>query len=64
MEMDKSLTTHPRNQWFKMQKSVENILLVTSEWTELHHFAKNIYALSFQERPSYNEYSKIFEKTI
>jgi casein kinase 1 len=64
VDMDKSMTTHPLNQWFKMQKPVENILLVSSEWTELHHFAKNIYALSFQERPSYNEYIKLFEKTI
>ncbi len=61
---DKSMTSHPLNQWFKMQKSIENVLRVSSDWTELHKFTEKVYALSFQERPSYNEYSKIFEKTI
>ena len=58
---DKSLIMHPLNQWFKTQKDLANIRSMTgSEWEELDQFAKNVYSLSFQERPSYKDYIRLF----
>lgn len=58
---EKSLIMHPLNQWFKKQKEIENITRMTfSTWKELEEFSKNVYGLSFQERPSYKDYIRLF----
>jgi hypothetical protein len=63
--LENSELTHPRNQWFKKQKSLEVVLLKASVWPELAKFAEIVYGLSFQERPGYNELSELFaRKTI
>lgn len=51
---------HPRNQWFKNQKTLEAVLLKSASWPELAKFAEMVYALSFQERPDYNDLSELF----
>jgi len=57
--------THPRNQWFKSQKALDAVLMKAASWPELAKFAEMVYALSFQERPSYKELSELFcGKTI
>lgn len=61
---DPCLLTHPRNQWFKMQKHLENIMKLSSQFSALQIFAGYVYGLSFQERPSYKKYNELFDKTI
>lgn len=61
---DKCSLTNPLNQWFKIQKTPSNINAVSNHWSELQIFARNIYGLSFQERPSYSEYIEFFSKPI
>lgn len=57
--------THPRNQWFKSQKALDSVVMKAAAWPELAKFAEMVYALSFQERPSYKELSDLFcRKTI
>lgn len=83
---DPGLLSHPRNQWFKTQKSRENIMNLCShsptkqisvipsgldafattdaegidQFVPLQIFADYIYRLSFQERPSYTTYIRLF----
>jgi len=60
-DAEKALIMHPLNQWFKTQKCLTNMTSMSfSLWEELEQFAKNVYALSFQERPSYKDYIRIF----
>jgi casein kinase 1 len=62
---DPGLLTTPRNQWFREKKELSNISnMSSSRWPELELFAKSVYALSFQERPSYKNYIDLFAKTI
>lgn len=61
---DPALLVHPRNQWFKMQKTRENVLNMSSHCKSLQLFAAYIYGLSFQERPSYKKYIELFDKPI
>jgi serine/threonine protein kinase len=61
---DPCLLSHPRNQWFKMQKTQENIMILSSRFNTLQIFARYVYGLSFQERPSYKKYIELFDKTI
>jgi len=61
---DQCLLTHPRNQWFREKKELANIINMSSQWPALQLFATNVYALSFQERPSYKSYIELFAKTI
>jgi hypothetical protein len=63
-KLDNSAIIHPRNQWFKMQKDKANIYHLSSRWKELADFSNDVYALSFQERPSYKKYIDSFSKTI
>lgn len=60
----KTSISYPLNDWFKLQKKMENVLKLSADWTELCQFAKSVYALSFQERPSYKNYIDLFSKTI
>jgi casein kinase 1 len=62
--IEQSDISHPRNTWFKTQKELANILKIVVEWEELHQFTKQVYTLSFQERPSYKQYVELFSKTI
>jgi len=56
---------HPLNQWFKSQKELDSIKVYTdAKWHEFSVFVKNVYALSFQERPSYKEYIELFQNDI
>jgi casein kinase 1 len=62
---DPGLLTTPHNQWFREKKELVNISnMSSSRWLELELFAKSVYALSFQERPSYKNYIDLFAKTI
>jgi serine/threonine protein kinase len=70
---DKSLLTSLHNQWFREKKELANIVSLLSpvdgqngdsRWPELESFAKSVYGLSFQERPSYKNYIDLFAKTI
>jgi hypothetical protein len=47
-----------------MQKDKANIYHLSSRWKELADFSNDVYALSFQERPSYKKYIDSFSKTI
>jgi len=58
--LNKTELMHPRNRWFESQKNINNIHRLSSIWQELSIFAECIYGLSFQERPSYGDYIKIF----
>ena len=51
---------HPRNRWFQSQKQIDEILSKTERWPALAHFARNVYSLSFHERPSYEAYAELF----
>ena len=62
-DQDYCALKHPKNQWFKTQKELNNIVNISSRWNELTVFAKNIYGLSFKERPSYKSYIELFEPT-
>jgi serine/threonine protein kinase len=61
---DKCLLTNPLNQWFKTRKTATNLAELLKPWAELGVFARHIYVLSFQERPSYSEYIELFSQTI
>lgn len=60
---EKSATSHPRNQWFKQQKTLDAVkhLFMDKNCTRLAQFAQCIYSISFQERPSYKAYLHMFE---
>lgn len=61
---DPVLLIHPLNKWFKTQKDCSHLKkIIPSEYKEFHTFVDKVYALSFQERPSYREYIELF-KTI
>lgn len=63
-DYDPALLIHPLNQWFKVQKVISHIQkIIPPEYKEFKTFAEKVYALSFQERPSYREYIEFF-KTI
>lgn len=59
---EKSSTLHPRNQWFKQQKTLDLVkkLFLEKNCMPLLQFAEYVYSLSFQERPSYKEYMFLF----
>jgi len=59
---EKSAISHPRNQWFKEQKTADSVkqLFLKRNCTQLAQFAEQVYSLSFQERPSYNDYMLLF----
>lgn len=59
---EKSAISHPRNQWFKERKTADLVkqLFLKRNCTQLAQFAELIYSLSFQERPSYNDYMLLF----
>lgn len=60
---DNSATSHPRNQWFKQQKTIDVVkrLFLEKNCIKFAQFAEYVYSISFQERPSYKEYLKIVE---
>lgn len=60
VDVDNSSLIHPRNQWFKSKKCIECVLTQSASWSSLKTFAKQVYELSFQERPSYDEYANLF----
>jgi serine/threonine protein kinase len=62
--VEKSDILYPINKWYESHKIPQNIFAITKEWNELMEFARNVYRLSFQERPSYKEYIELFAKTI
>ena len=57
---DDAALDHPRNLWLKLQKTLEFVSKKTEKWSALKQFADKVYNLSFQERPSYDEYAKLF----
>jgi len=59
--LDNLLLNHPRNLWFKEQKSANSVFVKTGKWSALKQFADHIYNLSFHERPSYKEYADLFD---
>ena len=61
---DKSDILHPKNQWFKSNKTQQNVMELANDWSQLRIFTEKVYKLSFQERPSYKEYIELFAKTI
>jgi casein kinase 1 len=61
---EKSDILNPLNGWLCEQKNLKNIQSFCSKWEALSEFAKQIYKLSFQERPSYRDYIELFAKTI
>ena len=61
---DKSDILHPKNQWFKSNKTQQNVMELANDWSQLRVFTEKVYKLSFQERPSYKEYIELFAKTI
>lgn len=63
-DFDPALLIHPLNQWFKVQKDLSQLQkIIPLDFKEFKTFAEKVYALSFQERPSYREYIELF-KTI
>jgi serine/threonine protein kinase len=62
---DRCSLLHPLNQWFKTQKELDIVKkYVDDKWHRLSIFATKLYALSFQERPSYKEYIELFQNDI
>jgi len=61
-DMDRCAVSHPLNLWFKHQKEIANMKSI--KWNTLRTFAEKVYALSFQERPSYKEYIESFQNDI
>jgi casein kinase 1 len=60
---EKTAISHPKNQWFKQQKTANNVkrLFLNRNCAPLAMFAEEVYSLSFQERPSYTQLLRIFD---
>jgi serine/threonine protein kinase len=60
---EKTAISHPKNQWFKQQKTANNVkhMFINRNCTPLAMFAEEVYSLSFQERPSYTQLLRIFD---
>jgi casein kinase 1 len=58
--IDKTHIMHPINQWFLVKKTLANVVEQSRGWPALQEFIKRIYALSFQERPDYDQYVELF----
>lgn len=60
-EKSKTECAHPLNQFYKNQKTIDNIKRILAEsWPALNKMAGATYGLAFQERPSYDDYIEWF----
>ena len=60
VNVDKTHIMHPMNQWFFCKKTVANVVEQSKGWPALQEFSRRVYALSFQERPDYDQYAELF----
>lgn len=56
----KTECAHPLNQFYKIQKNLDNIKNIADSWPALIRFADATYSLAFQERPSYDDFADWF----
>lgn len=63
LDLDNASIDHPRNRWFLHKKVLTQILAQIGDRSPpLAEFAKNVYELSFHERPEYDRYAELFAR--